>query len=166
MHTVTNKAQEIPSAYRNLSELEALQPTKLHTTKHTNGLRWWAPLPPWAHRKHGPDTTALCGKTYACKGYKTVWAKPIGSGWDKRQATLVLIVSADGVSYIKPDIYFKGTDNPILRESYFGEEHKHYYPRVGIHFNKKGYCNEETTSPAFHHPFPYPWRDYWAHSTC
>ena len=46
----------------------------------------------------------LCGKTYVCKGDMIVWAKSIRSGWDKRQATLVLTVFADGIPYVKPDI--------------------------------------------------------------
>ena len=87
----------------------------------------------------------LCGRTYACKGDETVWAESIRSGWDKRQATLVLTVFADGIPYVKPDILFRGTDNPALQESYYGEERKHYDPRVDVHFNKKGYCNEGTT---------------------
>ena len=58
----------------------------------------------------------LCGKTYACKGDKTIWAKSIHSGWDKRKATLVLTVFADGIPYVKSDIFFKGTDNPALQE--------------------------------------------------
>ena len=46
----------------------------------------------------------LCGKTYVCKGDMIVWAKSIRRGWDKRQATLVLTVFADGIPYVKPDI--------------------------------------------------------------
>ena len=49
----------------------------------------------------------LCGRTYSCKGDKTIWAKSIRSGWDKRQATLVLTVFADGIPYVKPDIFLK-----------------------------------------------------------
>ena len=86
-----------------------------------------------------------CGKTYACKGDETAWARSIRSGWDKRQATLVLTVFADGIPYVKPDIFFGGTDNPALQESYYGEERKHYDPRVDVYFNKKAYCNEGTT---------------------
>src|SRR5205807_10522036 len=53
----------------------------------------------------------LSGKTYAIKGDKTVWAKSLRSGWDKRQATLVLTAFGDGKNRIKPLIIFKGTEN-------------------------------------------------------
>ena len=49
----------------------------------------------------------LCGGAYACKEDKTVWAKSVRSGWDKRQATLGLTVFADGIPYVKPDIFLK-----------------------------------------------------------
>ena len=39
----------------------------------------------------------LEGKTYDVKGEKTIWAKQSQNGWDKRQASLVLCVFADGV---------------------------------------------------------------------
>jgi len=40
----------------------------------------------------------LEGKTYDKTGAKTVWVKESQSGWDKRQASLVLCVFADGIS--------------------------------------------------------------------
>ena len=51
----------------------------------------------------------LCGKTYTCRGDKTVWAKSIRSGWSRRQAMLVLTIFADGVPYVKPDFLMEQT---------------------------------------------------------
>ena len=96
------------------------------------------------HRKHGSDTTALrvsVRQDVCLQGDKAVRVKSIRSGWGKQQAALVI---ADEIPYVKPDIYFKGTNNPALQESYYGEERKHYDPRVDVHLNKKGYCNEIT----------------------
>jgi hypothetical protein len=46
----------------------------------------------------------LSGRTYAMKEDKTVWAKAIKSGWDKRQAALMLTAFADGVPGVPPII--------------------------------------------------------------
>lgn len=40
----------------------------------------------------------LSGWTYDFEGSKTVWVRESQSGWDKRQASLVLCVFADGVN--------------------------------------------------------------------
>ena len=57
----------------------------------------------------------LDSKCYDMKGVKTVWVKSHGFGWDKRQATLMVHVTADGVFFFF--FYFsflyaaKGYDN-------------------------------------------------------
>jgi len=47
-------------------------------------------------------------KTYNTRGAKTITAKTDRSGWDKRQATLVLYIFADGVLRIQPKLIFYG----------------------------------------------------------
>jgi hypothetical protein len=43
----------------------------------------------------------LDNKTYNTKGVKTVFIKQTGSGWDRRQATLQILVHADGIQRCK-----------------------------------------------------------------
>lgn len=50
----------------------------------------------------------LNGRTYNCIGSKTVWVRETKSGWDKRQASLVLCIFADGINRIPPMIIFHG----------------------------------------------------------
>jgi hypothetical protein len=45
-------------------------------------------------------------KTYNLSGSKTVTAKIDRSDWDKRQATLVLYIFADGIPRIQPKLIF------------------------------------------------------------
>lgn len=52
----------------------------------------------------------LDGKCYDFKGAKTIWVKTHRSGWDKRQATLMIKVSADAIPRCKPLLIFKGND--------------------------------------------------------
>jgi len=100
----------------------------------------------------------LTGRTYSHQGDKTIWAKSEKAGWDKRQATLVLIAFADGVGRVKPVIIFRGTEDPIRQQRYYGSEKQQYDPRVSVWFNSKGYANTQTTVrwinelhvPAFH----------------
>jgi hypothetical protein len=47
-------------------------------------------------------------KTYNIRGAKTVTAKTDCSGWDKRQATLILYIFADGIPRIPPKLIFHG----------------------------------------------------------
>jgi hypothetical protein len=51
-------------------------------------------------------------KTYNIQGAKTITAKTDHSGWDKRQATLILYIFADGIPRIQPKLIFhrKATD--------------------------------------------------------
>lgn len=85
----------------------------------------------------------LSGRTYAIRGDKTVWAKARKSGWDKRQATIMLAVFADGICRIPPLIIFKGTEDSRRQNVYYKEESKKYDPRVIVWFNQKGYANEQ-----------------------
>ena len=50
----------------------------------------------------------LQGHCYGFKGAKTVWMKIARSGWDYRQATLMIYVCANGINHCKPLLIFKG----------------------------------------------------------
>ncbi|KAF8527274.1 hypothetical protein BDD12DRAFT_811024 [Trichophaea hybrida] len=60
----------------------------------------------------------LDGKTYACKGDKTIWANPF---------------------------VVDGTRDEQKQQKYYSEERQYYDARIDVYFNPKGYCNEETT---------------------
>lgn len=81
----------------------------------------------------------LQGHCYDFKGSKTVWVKTHRSGWDYRQATLMLYVSADGISRCKPLIIFKGKDGP--KNNTIKKEMTKYDPGVVVQWNPKAYCN-------------------------
>jgi hypothetical protein len=83
-------------------------------------------------------------KTYNIQGAKTVTAKTDRSGWDKRQATLILYIFADGIPRIQLKLIFyrKATDEGSKIE----ERESHlYYKGVTVHFNPTAYNNEELT---------------------
>ena len=52
----------------------------------------------------------LNGQTYADKGSRSVQVKATSSGWDKRQATLVLAVFGSGKPLVRPLIIFRGKE--------------------------------------------------------
>jgi len=78
----------------------------------------------------------LDGKTYHTTGAKTVWAKASQSGWDNRQASLVLCVFADGVPRVPPMIIFRG------KRMRLGNEKSKYHHQVLVEFNNKAYVND------------------------
>jgi len=63
------------------------------------------------------------------------------SGWDKRQATLILYISADGKQRFKPKIIFHGASGPAGR--IYCQESSSYSPDVTVEFNPTAYNNEE-----------------------
>jgi len=79
----------------------------------------------------------LEGKTYDVKGEKTIGAKQSQNGWDKRQASLVLCVFADGVPRVSPMIIFHEKGERLRRER------EHYHPGVEVEFNDKAYMNDQ-----------------------
>jgi len=79
----------------------------------------------------------LEGKTYDIKGEKTIWAKLSQNGWDKRQASLVLCVFADGIPRVPPMIIFRGKGERL------GREREEYHPGVEVEFNDKAYMNDQ-----------------------
>ncbi|RPB01142.1 DDE-domain-containing protein [Choiromyces venosus 120613-1] len=78
----------------------------------------------------------LEGKTYNTIGQKTIWAKAGQNGWDKRQASLVLCIFADGIPWVPPMIIFRGKGERL------GRERSDYHPGVEVEFNEKAYMND------------------------
>jgi DDE superfamily endonuclease len=83
-------------------------------------------------------------KTYNIQGAKTVTAKTDRSGWDKRQATLILYIFADGVPRIQPKLIFHGKATNEGGKIEERESHL-YHKGVTVHFNSTVYNNEELT---------------------
>jgi hypothetical protein len=73
---------------------------------------------------------------------KTVTAKTDRSRWDKRQASLVLYIFADGVSRILPKLIFHR--KPTNEGGKIKERERHlYHQGVTVHLNPTAYNNEE-----------------------
>jgi transposase-like protein len=88
----------------------------------------------------------LDNKTYDTKGVKTVFVKQTGSGWDRRQATLQILVHADGIQRCKPLLIFHGKNQDHRQKpkaSNLKREYKRYDSRVEVMFNPKAWSNAE-----------------------
>ena len=71
--------------------------------------------------------------SYNFKGEKTITTRVEKSGWDKRQATVLLIINADGSWLLNPLVIFKGEkDRDLLKK-----ESDLYDPDVLMEFNEK-----------------------------
>uniref|UniRef100_A0A0B7KKN3 SAP domain-containing protein n=1 Tax=Bionectria ochroleuca TaxID=29856 RepID=A0A0B7KKN3_BIOOC len=81
----------------------------------------------------------LDGYTYEVKGTKTIQGKSDRSGWNKRQATLILYIFADGIQRLKPKVIFHGKPEGQI----FENEGYLYSPDVTVEFNDTAYNNEE-----------------------
>lgn len=81
------------------------------------------------------------GYTYDTKGSKSVQTKSDRSGWDKRQATLIVYIWADGIQRIKPKLIFHGVNGPTNR--IYNQEKHLYSPEVTVEYNPTAYNNEE-----------------------
>ena len=77
----------------------------------------------------------LSGHTYNSIGAKTIRVKESRGGWDKRMASLVLCIFADGFNRVPPLIIFHGKGNV------FEKEKNLYHPGVLVEFNEKAYMN-------------------------
>jgi hypothetical protein len=84
----------------------------------------------------------LSSRTYEEKGAPTVWLKESRSGWDKRQCTLQVCVSADGVPRCQPLLIFHGAAG--LGDCRRREEMRKYAHGVDVLWNPKAYANEDT----------------------
>ena len=87
----------------------------------------------------------IVGKTYAQKGSKEVLGKSDRSGWDKRQATLILYIFADGIPRISPTVIFHGTPTE-LGGQIEAAEGAQYAPGIIVQYNKTAYNNEDLTT--------------------
>jgi hypothetical protein len=83
----------------------------------------------------------LDNKTYDTKGVRTVFVKQTGSGWDRRQATLQILVHADGIQRCKPLLIFHGKNEDHRQKPKAGNlrrEYKLYDSRVEVRSNTLG----------------------------
>ena len=170
LRATTNKAQYIPTHYQQLI-VNWLQFNRRNSQLRTayEDYKYEVGRFDLAHIANMDQTPLpfeyLTGKTYSHRGDKTIWTKSERSGWDKRQATLALTVFADGVDRVKPLIIFRGTEDPLKQQRYYGSEIQQYDSRVTVWFNSKGYSNTKTTLkwinelliPAFHTRGPSMW---------
>jgi hypothetical protein len=76
----------------------------------------------------------LNGYSYDFKGVHSVTGRSERSGWDKRQAAIILYIMADGSTPFKPVIIFHGKGTVAKREQ--------YDEGVEVHFNETSYNNE------------------------
>ena len=75
--------------------------------------------------------------TYNETGARTVWVESLGSGWDKRQATVQLTVHADGKAHTQPMIVFCGKGLRITHK-----EQKSWDKRVSVKFQENAWVDE------------------------
>jgi len=78
------------------------------------------------------------------KGSHTVGGKSDRSGWNKRQATLILYIFADGIHRIPPKIIFHGKPTEAGGQIEANEA-QFYSPDVKVAFNDTAYNNEGLT---------------------
>ncbi|RFU25380.1 hypothetical protein B7463_g10948, partial [Scytalidium lignicola] len=83
----------------------------------------------------------LDGYSYDMVSTRTVSGCTDRSGWNKRQATLILYIYANGIQRIKPKLIFYGIAG-ASGQIYNKEKHL-YYPGVTVEFNSTVYNNEE-----------------------
>jgi len=144
LRSITKKAQKIPSDYEILV-VNWLRFNRRNSQPRSS--RYWEVA--IEHPVGRYELSNICnldetpipfeylqGKTYDITGAKTVWVKESKSGWDKRQASLVLCVFADGVPRIPPMIIFHGTGTRL------GTEKLRYHPGVLIEYNGTAYMND------------------------
>lgn len=150
LRCITKTAQKIPEDYNNLiiSWLQfnrrnsQFDPYAFHLQRTNIG-------DGFTRRQNRYDLSNICnldetpipfeylsGRTYNSIGDKTVWVKETRSGWDKRQASLVLCIFADGVNRIPPMIIFHGQGKNL------GKEATKYHPGVLVEFNPTAYMTE------------------------
>ena len=90
----------------------------------------------------------LSGQTYADKGSRTVQVKASNSGWDKRQATIILAAFGSGKNRVRPTIIFRGKENYEGRRAMFyqrkrEEETLRYNKDVSVLWNETAYANSD-----------------------
>lgn len=78
--------------------------------------------------------------TYSLRGEKTISTRSQRSGWDKRQATVMLTIDASGSLELVPLLVFRGEDSKKTG-SIFDKESRFYHPDVIVNFNEKAWNN-------------------------
>jgi transposase-like protein len=68
----------------------------------------------------------LDSRTYDTTGVRTVFVKQTGSGWDRRQATLQILVHADGIQRCKPLLIFHGKNEDHRQKPKAGSLRREY----------------------------------------
>lgn len=81
------------------------------------------------------------GACYHFKGAETVWIKQAKNGWEKRCATSMLNVSANGKYRCRPLLIFKG--KACEKNAKIKKEMREYHSMVKVFWNEKAYCNAE-----------------------
>jgi hypothetical protein len=163
----TNTGQKIPTDYQTvvINFIRFLR-------RNTDPRRRWIPLnaqspePPMPLPKIGcvricrvgnMDQTPLPFEfldegTYDECGTQSVQIKSTKSGWEKRQATIMVTSFGDGVPHVPPIIIFKRTPDEELqrprnsrekRLMKLEEELYNVQEDVVVWWNKTGYCNEQ-----------------------
>lgn len=151
LRCITKKAQGIPEDYRqrvvNWLQFNRRNSQLLSTDIYPNPSNWLETVLCRAVGRY--DLCNICnfdetplpfeylsGQTYNAIGSKTVWVKESKSGWDKRKASLVLCIFADGVNRIPPMIIFHGEGTVYEKEA------PDYHPGVLVEFNTTAYMND------------------------
>src|SRR5947209_439040 len=90
----------------------------------------------------------LDGQTYADCGSHTVQVRSTRSGWNKRQATILLCIFADGAMRVKPLILFKGVlaENLTRRADNISKKSQTSY---SLYYCRCPRCNQPNFSPEF-----------------
>jgi hypothetical protein len=86
----------------------------------------------------------LDNRTYDTTGVRTVFVKQTGSGWDRRQATLQILVHADGIQRCMPLLIFHGKNEDHRQKPISGplrREYRLYDPRVEVSIVLKYYSS-------------------------
>ena len=77
------------------------------------------------------------GKTYNDTGATEIWCASAASGLDKRQCTVQLTAFADGVSRVRPLVFFCGLGKRIAKK-----ESDAWDSRVKVMFQENAWCSE------------------------
>lgn len=79
-------------------------------------------------------------RTYAPQGDKSVNKKVMTKSWTKWQASVMILIAADGIPHCRAHVLFRGEGKgrQIQKEALFYDE------RVAVYFNKKAYINTDT----------------------
>ena len=98
----------------------------------------WLPYNRWNVDQVPLPFVADQDRTYADKGAQSVWIAQPGSGLEKRQATLQLVIRPEGEQSVKPTIVFRGLGKISPKEA------QEYDKRVHSLFQKNAWIDEST----------------------